>query len=37
LSKKKSLVEKRYSFCQEIKILPRRDIGFAKKNLKNQK
>jgi hypothetical protein len=31
LPRDKSLAKKRYSFRQEIKVSPKRDIGFAKR------
>jgi hypothetical protein len=31
LSKEKSLAKKKYKFCQEKKVRPRKDIGFVKK------
>ncbi len=37
LSRNKSLAKKIYSFCQKIKIQPRRDIGFAKREKLSQK
>jgi hypothetical protein len=29
--KGQGLVKKRYRFCQELKVLPRRDMSFAKR------
>jgi hypothetical protein len=29
--KKKSLVKKRYKFCQKLEVKPKIDIGFAKR------
>jgi hypothetical protein len=37
LLRNKNLTNKRYSFCQEIKVYPRRDIGFAKRENFSQK
>ncbi len=37
MPKEKSLTKKRYKFCQEKKVLPRRYVGFAKRKKSSQK
>ncbi len=37
LPREKNLAKKRSSFCQEIKVQPRRDIGFVNKENFSQK